>query len=308
MSRVPLPLRGVTGRNGGGSIPTLFSMAIRTFLSHLERSVELIAHRKHLGLSTINLLKDGQECRDFLAPLPARLRQEMLDQVLASGRVYNTVDMMLLEVLLYSDIRHLSVRHVRKWYRGRFLHLLKEHGTGLYTLHLEEIRVSPDCDISLSSCLSSLKLLTSISLRFDCDDTVMWALGRSCPNLEHLDVEGSIQVTDLGVQTLCLRGATLPAASFSTTTAEEKDGLVSALYSFIERCLCIPQTMPLTEDAVVGLSWWRSSLMRRARKNPCCNTLLVINVRSTRVTAAKGLNLLKSCCIKAEILSSKQNE
>lgn len=83
-------------------VPTLESLAMRVFLRQLERTLEGPSCRGRLSLPASVVQPLRCVCHERI---PARLRQHMLDHVLASGRVYNTVDMRLLEVLLGPDIR-----------------------------------------------------------------------------------------------------------------------------------------------------------------------------------------------------------
>jgi hypothetical protein len=187
------------------------------------------------------------------------------------------------------------VRHVRKWYRERFLHLLKSRGSGLQVLSLEDIAVPGG---GLAAPFSSLPSLTRLSLRFACDDATLWAVGKGCPSLQELDVEGSLKVTDLGVRSLCLRGLPQPQHGGGVAHPEGAEPI-----SLLDRLWCCrARTAAGVGEAVVGVSWLRASLMRRSRKNACCATLTLINLASTSVTVIGGVACIKSSCPSTKVV------
>lgn len=187
------------------------------------------------------------------------------------------------------------MRHVRKWYRERFLHLLKARGSGLLVLSLEDIAVPGG---GLAAPFTSLPSLTRLSLRFDCDDATLWAVGKGCPSLQELDVEGSLKVTDLGVRSLCLRG--LPQPQQGGDVAHQEGANTGT--SLLERLWCCRVQSAGVGEAVVGVSWLRASLMRRSRKNACCATITLINLVSTSVTVIGGVACIKSSCPSAQVV------
>jgi len=187
---------------------------------------------------------------------------------------------------------------VRRWYRERFLHLLKSRGNGLRVVSLEDIAV-PGGELAASfTCLPSLTCLT---LRFACDDATLWAVGKGCPSLQELDVEGSHKVTDLGIKTLCLRGLPQPLHQGDRVKAGPAEEEVQG--SLLDRLWCCRGRGAVgMGEAVVGVSWLRASLMRRSRKNACCTTLNYVNVISTSVTVITGVAFLKNSCPNAKVL------
>ncbi|XP_059472799.1 uncharacterized protein LOC132195079 isoform X3 [Neocloeon triangulifer] len=266
-------------------------MALRQYLSVLEGAVSRIACRQTVhGFSPQSAtLALHTECR---VSIPSPLRQRLVDLVVASGRIYNTIDLLLLEVLMAPDIKRLCVRHVRKWYRERFLQLLKCRGGGLRMLSLEDIDVPRN---ALSSAFSALPSLSHLTLRFACDDATLWQVGKGCPVLQELDIEGSFRVTDLGIRALCLKGMPLPQAE----EAKPEDGAFEL--GLWEKLWCC-RAKEGFGDAVVGVSWWRASLMRRSRKNLCCSTLTLLNLISTNVSILTGVALIKNSCPNAKVL------
>ncbi|XP_065353527.1 uncharacterized protein LOC135948253 [Cloeon dipterum] len=230
--------------------------------------------------------------------IPASLRQRLLDLGLKCERIYNPIDLMMFEVLLSSDIKRLTVKFVRKWYQDIFLEILGKQGSGLMTLRLEDFRLPYR---KFSTAFSALASLTVLILKYTCDDLTLWHIGHGCPSLQKLDVFGCKQVTDLGVKALCIKDIPEPQTEEASSGKEEKSSWISNQQSFWENLTCCCSRAPVG-IAVVGLSWWRASLMRISRKNACCTTLLVINVQSTSVSHDAGLPLLKNSCPNAKVL------
>lgn len=240
---------------------------------------------------------------ECIRSLPWFLRQRLLEELLKTGRLYNTLQLFVLEVLLAPDVRRLAIRHVRRWYRNRFIELLASgRASGLEVLLLEDITWltgSPVASAPLASALHALPLLRHVSLRFVCDDGILESLGASCPNLEEVDSGGSVGVSDLGIRKLCVRG------SCAVTQPEDKaaeEGCF-AIVGRTFRSLFLDYFLEDALDEQTSLpNWWRSSVIRRAVKNPCCTTLRLMNLSSTRVTE-RGVQLLYSCALRVRVVS-----
>lgn len=236
------------------------------------------------------------ECISFI---PWFLRQRLLEELLKTGRLYNTLQLFVLEVLLAPDVRRLAIRHVRRWYRNRFLELLASgRASGLRVLLLEDITWltgSPVVSAPLASALHALPCLRHVSLRFVCDDGILESLGVSCPSLEEVDSSGSVGVSDLGVRRLCIRD--------SCTEHEAVEGGCIALIGRSLRSVFLDYFLEDALDEQTSLpDWWRSSVIRRARKTSCCATLRLVNLSSTRVTR-RGVELLYSCASRVRVVS-----
>lgn len=240
---------------------------------------------------------------ECMRTIPWSLRQSLLEELLKTGRLYNTLQLYVLEVLLSPDVRRLAVRHVRRWYRNRFLELLASgRASGLTVLLLEDITWltgSPVVSAPLASALHALTHLRQVSLRFVCDDGILESLGASCPNLEEVDSSGSVGVSDVGVRRLCIKGSC--AVTHSEDKAAEEGCF--ALVGRVLRSVFLDYFLEDALDEETSLpNWWRSSVIRRARKNPCCATLRLVNLSSTRVTR-RGFELLHSCATSVRVVS-----
>lgn len=77
-------------------VPNLAILAMDSFLRHIERKLE----NPLLKVTIMNSLKSYYQLH-----IPPKLRQEMLDYILSSGRIYNNVDINFFEFLMDSQIR-----------------------------------------------------------------------------------------------------------------------------------------------------------------------------------------------------------
>jgi len=275
---------------------TLETLCVRACLRVLESACSVSGY--------MTGSRPEQLYNECIRSIPWSLRQRLLEELLKTGRLYNTLQLFVLEVLLAPDMRRLAIRHVRRWYRNRFLELLGSgRASGLRVLLLEDITWltgSPVASAPLASALHALPLLRQVSLRFVCDDGILESLGASCPNLEEVDSGGSIGVSDLGVRRLCIRGSCV------VTQSEDKAVEDGGCFAVIGRALRSVFLDYFLEDALDEQTslpnWWRASVIRRARKNPCCTTLRLVNLSSTRVTR-RGLELLHSCASGVRVVS-----
>lgn len=96
---------------------SLEDLALQVYLSLLEAAVNRIAAKQRVpGFSPQSTtLALHAECR---VSLPAALRQRLVDLVVASGRVYNTIDLLLLEVLMAPDIRFIKSQRLGPYTRN----------------------------------------------------------------------------------------------------------------------------------------------------------------------------------------------
>lgn len=278
----------------GATPKTLETLCVGAYLGVLEAACSVPGYMTGTRPEQLH-----NEC---IRTIPWFLRQRLLEELLKTGRLYNTLQLFVLEVLLAPDVRRLAIRHVRRWYRNRFLELLTSgRASGLTVLLLEDITWltgSPVASAPLASALHALAHLRQVSLRFVCDDGILESLGASCPNLEEVDSGGSIGVSDLGVRRLCIRG--------SCVVTRSEDKTEEGCFALTGRALRSVFLDYFLEDALdeeTSLpNWWRSSVIRRARKNPCCATLRLVNLSSTRVTR-RGVELLNSCASSVRVVS-----
>jgi hypothetical protein len=279
----------------GATPKTLQTLCVGAYLGVLEAACSVSGY--------VTGTRPEQLRNECIRTIPWFLRQLLLEELLKTGRLYNTLQLFVLEVLLAPDVHRLAVRHVRRWYRGRFLELLASgRASGLTVLLLEDITWltgSPVVSAPLASALHALTHLRQVSLRFVCDDGILESLGTSCPSLEEVDAGGSVGVSDLGVRRLCIRG------SCAVTRSEDK-AVEEGCFALIGRVLRSVFLDCFLEDALDEETsvpnWWRSSVIRRARKNLCCATLKLVNLSSTRVTR-HGVELLHTCASSVRVVS-----
>lgn len=281
-------------RNGvKNSPPSLQLLSARATLRMLENACKSPQN----VTSTKNL---RHECA---TSTPCTLRQLMLEELLRSGRLYNTLQLYVLDTLLTPDIRRLSVRHVRRWYRSNFLDLLTSgRAVGLEVFLFEDItwlNGNPIASAPLAVALNYLPNLRQVSFRFVCDDIILGSLGRTCPNLEEIDASGSSGVTDVGVQRLCIKAYT----NVPKRNDARRKGAWRAARRFCRRVFfdCFLETA-LDEHTSLP-NWWRASVIRRARKNACCDTLRVVNITATRVTS-QGMELVQASVPAVRIIAT----
>ncbi|PSN46477.1 hypothetical protein C0J52_06893 [Blattella germanica] len=293
--------RGSNGGVGGnGAKPkTLETLCVRACLRLLESACSVSGY--------VSGTRPQQLHNECVVSIPWFLRQRLLEELLKSGRLYNTLQLFVLEVLFESDVRRLAIRHVRRWYRNRFLELLSSgRASGLRVLLLEDITWltgSPVSSAPLATALQALPRLRQVSLRFVCDDGILESLGASCPYLEEVDSGGSVGVSDVGVKKLCIRGNYYVSQSVISRYRDDKQS-ENGCFTFVGRTLKSVFLDFFLEDALDEQTslpnWWRSSVIKRARKNPCCTTLKLVNLTATRVTK-HGVDLLHSCTSHATV-------
>lgn len=278
----------------GASPKTLETLCIRAYLCVLEAACSVSGY--------VTGTRPEQLHNECVTSIPWFLRQRLLEELLKTGRLYNTLELFVLEALLAPDVRRLAVRHVRRWYRKRFLELLASgRASGLTVLLLEDITWLTGSTVPsapLASALHALPHLRQVSLRFVCDDGILESLGASCSNLEEVDSSGSVGVSDLGVRRLCISGS-------SVTRSEDKVGEEGcfALTGRVLRSVFLDYFLEGALDEETSLpNWWRSSVIRHARKNSCCATLRLVNLSSTRVTR-RGIELLHFCASSVRVVS-----
>ena len=291
------------GVGGNGFKPkTLETICVQACLRLLESACSVSGY--------VNGSRPQQLHNECVVSIPWFLRQRLLEELLKSGRLYNTLQLFVLEVLLESDVRRLAIRHVRRWYRNRFLELLSSgRASGLRVLLLEDITWltgSPVASAPLASALHALPTLRQVSLRFVCDDGILESLGASCPNLEEVDSGGSMGVSDAGVRKLCIKGS-YGSQNIISHYREDKNA-DDGCFSFVGRTVRSMFLDFFLEDALDEQNslpnWWRSSVIKRARKNPCCRTLRIVNLTATRVTK-RGVELLRSCTSHVKVMTLK---
>ena len=277
------------------STPSLETLCIRALIRVLETVGD-----------SFNLEQVRSQC---LRILPCYLRQHLVEELLKSGRIHNSNQLFVLEALLAPDVHRLAVRHVRRWYRSRFLQLLSSDcASGLQVLLLEDatwFTGTPVASAPLAETFHSLSSLRQVSLRFVCDDGLLASLGTCCPCLEEIDIGGSLAVSDRGVQYMCLKKLRHPYLSSSPVRKPPASNKKRGACATFVRTLRTIFLECFLDDALnrdtLWPNWWKANVIHRARKNPCCLSLRITNFSATKITK-NGVELLRTCSPNVKII------
>lgn len=89
----------------------------------------------------------------------------------------------IVELLLSPTVKEMRIESVRPFFRQPFVEMLRQLGTGLETLILQD-----NCWVqtrqTLPNALSRMTFLRYVSLRHLANDDMLASLGRSCPRLQ----------------------------------------------------------------------------------------------------------------------------
>ncbi|XP_018009500.1 uncharacterized protein LOC108667029 [Hyalella azteca] len=140
----------------------------------------------------------------YRSAVPAHIRRMMLERVLREYRVWHTVSLRLLQLLLSDDCcSGVRVQQVRVFFRDQFISCLTPL-TRLTVLRIEDSswRLQNVQESELCQALSRLQQLQVLSLHYLATDVVLATTVENCHALRVLDLFFCSGVTDRGAQWL----------------------------------------------------------------------------------------------------------
>lgn len=243
----------------------------------------------------------------WISSLPGCVRTKLLEQgsSLLASPVPDTgtmgagpVPLYLLSLLLAPDIHKLRVELCCYYgcsHQAALLRLLAFQGSGLESLQLARSALLRLDQNLLQSALQSATSLRQLILHNIASDSILGVIGRSCPNLTHLDVAHSRQVTDAGMRQLFLqielRDKNPLASKYSHSLARRNPlsawSRLRNLFRLFSRYSYNRRSDDKLHDVSFLLEYCES-------RNELCETLRVLNIANTGVTSTGVLLALRS--------------
>lgn len=245
---------------------------------------------------------------NLLLSLPGLIRSQLIEEVskilsapasdgIAEGA--GPAPLYLLALLLAPDVHQLRVELCCYYgcsHQAALLRLLASEGHGLETLELARFALLHLDRSLLHDALVSATSLRHLILRNIAGDAVLQVIGTACPCLVVLDVSQSRQVTDTGLRNLFLQVELRDKASPSSAAGKCE-------ISNLEQCVN-------SNRGCSGRGWGKLGILLRLLprlrlnregenkmrdrsflleycelRNPLCDTLRILNVANTGVTA-----------------------
>ncbi|XP_045114157.1 uncharacterized protein LOC123506276 isoform X2 [Portunus trituberculatus] len=232
--------------------------------------------------------------------VPHHLRQELQNKVLQDWRLYDTISLRLLELILSPATSSLRLAHVRVFFRDAFLGLLHRL-TGLQELTLKDsvwTLSRPQVSV-MSDALSKMTNLRVLVLHYCGHNLLLAAAASHCPHLQVVSVRGSRAVDDSGVWSLVTAPTSRPAPAHH---ARKKSSIISSWYSVVKSLTSVTAAMEVcgkqkdvdSDEEFQNLPVYPDNTRTRTTSlpmSPCCASLTFVDLRCTSVTSA-GVYLL----------------
>ncbi|XP_076064313.1 uncharacterized protein LOC143038670 [Oratosquilla oratoria] len=151
------------------------------------------------------LTKRLELVRDFLAgSLTPSLEESLLNTVLQrDDSVEATIRYIAVQILLVPGVQHLATGSFPETFYSYILDIISANGSGLEELDLRGVWIRENDTFYLYKALRRLPNLRRLTVRYNCDDTVLGVIGKYCKQLQKLDISGSPNISDVGVKSLC---------------------------------------------------------------------------------------------------------
>jgi len=244
---------------------------------------------------------------NLLLSLPGLIRSQLIEEVskLLSAQAPNgsaggagPAPLYLLALLLAPDVHQLKVELCCYYgcsHQAALLRLLASEGRGLKTLELARSALLRLDRSLLHDALVSATALQHLILRNIASDAVLQVIGTACHSLTVLDVSQSRQVTDAGLRHLFLQVELRDKASPSSVAGKceltdlehcaNANGCSGRGWGRLRILHRLFPRLRLKSDSENKMSDRSFLLEYCEHRNPLCNTLKILNVASTGVTA-----------------------
>lgn len=281
---------GKHGRASGQVVPSLVSLTLAKVQRMLTSAVKSSSWPKSKQILT----------HAVFTHVPHHLRQKLQNKVLQDWRLYDTISLRLLELLLSPATSSLRLAHVRVFFRDAFLGLLHRL-TGLQELTLQD----PVWTLSrqqvgvMADAMNKMTNLRVLILHHCGHNLLLAAVASHCPHLQVVSVRGSRAVDDSGVWNLVTVPTCRPAPAHPS---RRKSNIITSWYSVVKSFTSVTAAIDLIskqqKDMLPIEDMPRPHLPpdnTRSRTtfamSPCCSSLAFVDVRCTGVTSA-GVYLL----------------
>ncbi|KAG0716896.1 hypothetical protein GWK47_008564 [Chionoecetes opilio] len=282
---------GKRGHVSGKVVPSLVSLTLTKVQRMLTTAVKSSSWPKHKQILT----------HAVLTHVPHHLRQILQNKLLHDWRLYDTISLRLLELLLSPATNSLRLAHVRVFFHDAFLALLHRL-TGLQELTLQDSvwTLSRQQVGVMADALSYMTHLRVLILHHCGHNLLLAAVASNCPHLQVVSVRGSRAVDDSGVWSLVTVPPRRPGpphrahrkANISWYTVVKSLISVSTVLDLIRKedkdrapLKVLPSPRP-SSDSISS----RDSSDDFSLSSPC-SSLTLVDVRCTSVTSA-GIFLL----------------
>ncbi|KAK3869547.1 hypothetical protein Pcinc_023292 [Petrolisthes cinctipes] len=143
--------------------------------------------------------------RDILTEsLSPTLLGDILSTILSRDEaVEATVRYLAIQLLLVEGVRTLAVGRFPETYYSLVLEATAKCGFGLHHLDLRGLWVKEEHKPALMRVLRKLVDIRRLTLRYNCNDDMLAALGKYSNHLQKLDISGSSEITEAGLVKLC---------------------------------------------------------------------------------------------------------
>lgn len=143
--------------------------------------------------------------RDILIQsLSPALLEDLLNTILRRDvEVEATVRYLAVQLLLVEGVRTLAVGKFPETYYALVLEATAKCGFGLHNLDLRGLWIKEEHKSMLMKVLRKLVDIRRLTLRYNCDNDMLAALGKYSNHLQRLDISGSSEITEGGLMKLC---------------------------------------------------------------------------------------------------------
>lgn len=133
--------------------------------------------------------------------------QELLKVILSSDYLEANIRFNCLQMLLNGSVQTLVSEIFPFSYYEKILQVVAAQGTGLKSLNLKGVWVKEEHMDYMYEIVKNCTRLTRLIIPYIATDDLLKYIAKSCKNLHILDISGETDITEIGIEHLCLSEA-----------------------------------------------------------------------------------------------------
>lgn len=186
-------------------VRTLSDVALSELANSIVSAIGLTMHTEIDNDATIAMVTINSYLEESGAT--SDIYQELLRLILSSDYLEATIRFTCMQMLLNGSVQALVSEIFPFSYYEKILQVIAAQGTGLRALNLKGVWVKEDHMSYMYEIIRNCTHLTRLCIPYIATDDLLKYIATSCDRLKVLDISGETDITEIGIEHLCLGAA-----------------------------------------------------------------------------------------------------
>jgi hypothetical protein len=180
----------------------LASLIVEAVGATLQAQLELIVEPDEINIVMV-------EINSYLdnSGATSNVYEDLLKVILNSDALEASIRFTCMQMLLNESVQSLSTEVFPFSYYEKILQVIAAQGHGLRNLNMKGVWVKEENMNFMYAVVKNLPNLTRLSIPYIANDELLKFLAEHSTKLKYLDISGETDITEIGIESLCLGGS-----------------------------------------------------------------------------------------------------